>query len=118
VVLVYLAVNLSAIRAFRTGFRGEFRVCRHLLIPATATVFFLFPLWGILRPRAWTPTDLLPFTALGWLCLGVIAAGALRARRPASLEALGRVFIPAENNQQPPGAVQWRPPTAGSPAQG
>jgi amino acid transporter len=118
VVLVYLAVNLSAIRAFRTRFRGEFRVCRHLLIPATATVFFLFPLWGILHPRAWTPTDLLPFTALGWLCLGVIAAGALRARRPASLEALGRVFIPAENNQQAPGAAKWRPPTAGSPAQG
>jgi hypothetical protein len=44
--------------------------------------------------------DLLPFAALGWLGLGVIAAGTLRARRPASLEALGRVFIPAENNQQ------------------
>jgi hypothetical protein len=39
--------------------------------------------------------NLLPFAALGWLCLGVIAA-VLRARRPASFETLGRVFMPAE----------------------
>ena len=51
VVLIYLAVNISAIRAFRTGFRDDFRFCRHLLIPATAVVFLLFPLWGILDPR-------------------------------------------------------------------
>ena len=44
VVLIYLAVNLSAIRAFRTGFCAEFRDWRHLVIPAVAAVFFLFPL--------------------------------------------------------------------------
>ena len=43
VVLIYLAVNVSAIRAFRTGFRDDFRFCRHLLIPATAAVFSCFP---------------------------------------------------------------------------
>ena len=42
VVLIYLAVNLSAIRAFRTGFRAEFRDWRHLVIPAAAAVFLLF----------------------------------------------------------------------------
>jgi len=98
VVLIYLAVNLSAIRAFRTGFRGEFRFWRHLFIPATAVVFFLFPLWGILHPRGRTLMDLLPFAALGWLGLGVIAAGVLRVRRPASFEALDRVFLPADND--------------------
>ncbi len=98
VVLIYLAVNVSAIRAFRTGFRDDFRFCRHLLIPATAVVFLLFPLWGILHPRGRTLIDLLPFAALGWLCLGVIAAGVLRARRPASFEALGRVSLPADKD--------------------
>jgi amino acid transporter len=81
VVLIYLAVNVSAIRAFRTGFRDDFRFCRHLLIPATAIVFLLFPLWGIFHPRGRTLMDLLPFAALGWLCLGVITVSALRARR-------------------------------------
>jgi hypothetical protein len=60
-----------------------------------AAVLFLFPLWGILHPNAYTLANLLPFAALGWLCLGAIAAGALRAKRPARLEALGRVFTPA-----------------------
>jgi amino acid transporter len=101
VVLVYLAVNLSAIRAFRTIYRGEFRFWRHLLAPATAAVFLLFPLWGILHPRTRTLMDLLPFAALGWLCLGVIAAGVVRARRPVTFAALGRVFLPADDNPGP-----------------
>jgi amino acid transporter len=101
VVLVYLAVNIAAIRAFRTEFRDEFRLGRHLLVPATAAVLFLFPLWGILHPRARTLVDLLPFAALGWLCLGIIAAGVLRARRPASFETLGKVFTPANNPAGP-----------------
>ena len=49
-VLVYLAVNIAAIRAFRTEFRSEFRLGRHLLVPAAAAVLLLFPLWGILHP--------------------------------------------------------------------
>jgi amino acid transporter len=96
VVLIYLAVNIAVIRAFRTKFRDHFRLWRHLLLPAAAAVLFLFPLWGILRPSAYTLVNLLPFVALGWLCLGVIALGVLRAKRPTSLEALGRVFTPAD----------------------
>jgi amino acid transporter len=118
VVLVYLAVNMSAIRAFRTNFRDEFRFWRHLLVPATAVVFFLFPLWGILHPRGRTLMDLLPFAALGWLCLGVIAVGVLRARRPASLAALGRVFTRADDDQQAPRGYECRPGPTESPAQG
>jgi amino acid transporter len=96
VVLVYLAVNLAVICAFRTEFRDEFRLWRHLIVPAAAAVLFLFPLWGILHPRAGHLADLLHFTALGWLCLGAVVAVILRARRPASFERLGRVFVPAD----------------------
>jgi amino acid transporter len=94
VVLVYLAGNIAVIRAFRTEFRDQFSFWRHLLIPATAVVIFLFPLWGIVRPPAYTLVNLLPFAALGWLCLGIIAAVVLRARRPASFKTLGKVFVP------------------------
>ena len=94
VVLVYLAVNISAIRAFRTEFRDEYRLWPHLLIPGMATVLFLFPLEAILFPRTRTLANLLPFTALGWLCLGAIAAGFVRTRRPAKFETLGKVFMP------------------------
>jgi amino acid transporter len=100
VVLVYLAVNIAVIRAFRTEFREQFRLWRHLLIPAAAVVVFLFPLWGIIRPPAYTLVNLLPFTALGWLGLGAIAVAILRARRPARFETLGRAFMPAEEGEQ------------------
>jgi amino acid transporter len=55
VVLVYLAGNIAVIRAFRIEFRDEFSFWRHLLIPATAAVIFLFPLWGSFsrRPTRW-----------------------------------------------------------------
>ena len=82
VVLVYLAVNIAVIRAFRTRFRDEFRLWPHLLIPAVAAVTFLFPLWGIIRPPACTLVNVLPFVALGWLCIGVLAAGIRRVRDP------------------------------------
>ena len=95
VVLVYLAVNIATIRAFRTEFRDQFRLWPHLLVPVTAAVLFMFPLWGILHPPVDKLVDVLPFTALGWLCLGAIAAGVLRTRRPATFETLGRVFMPA-----------------------
>ena len=76
--------------------RGLGRTGRHLLLSATAVVLLAFPLWGILHPACSPAGRLLPFTALAWLGAGAIAAGLLRARRPASFETLGRVFRPAE----------------------
>jgi amino acid transporter len=102
VVLIYLAVNIATIRMFRTEFRAEFRLWRHLVIPAAAAILFLLPLWGFLHPRDRTLASLLPFAALGWLCLGAVAAGILLARRPGRLAALGRVFVPAEERQPDP----------------
>ena len=90
-----LAVNVAVIRAFRTEFREEFRLWRHLLVPGAAALLLLFPWWGILRPPAYTLMGVLPFMALGWLCVGAIAAGFLRTRRPAAFKTLGRVFMPA-----------------------
>ena len=109
VVLVYLAGNLAVIRAFRTEFRDQFHVVPHLVIPAVAVVIFLFPLWGIIHPGDYTLVNLLPFVALGWLALGIIAVSVLRARRPAIFQALGKGVMagegqPAEDGprHQPP----------------
>jgi hypothetical protein len=51
---------------------------------------------GILRPPACTLMGVLPFMALGWLCVGAIAAGFLRTRGPAAFKTLGKVFMPAD----------------------
>jgi hypothetical protein len=63
---------------------------------------FLFPLRGILRPPAYALTAVLPFMAPGWLGIGAIAAGLLRARRHATFDSLRRVFMPHEDNQREP----------------
>ena len=70
-VLIYLAVNIATIRAFRTEFRDQYRLWRHLLLPAAAAVLFLFPLWGILHPRAYTLVNLLPFWRLDGYALAL-----------------------------------------------
>jgi hypothetical protein len=75
-------------------FRDESRLGRHLLIPAAAILVFLFPLWGIIFPGSYTLTNVLPFVALGWLCVGAIAAGILRTRRPVTFASLGRPMPP------------------------
>jgi amino acid transporter len=74
----------------------------HLLIPAAASVVFLFPLWGILFPGAYTLANLLPFISLGWLLIGAIAVGILRARRPATFQALGGAVAPNLDKQLEP----------------
>ena len=95
-VLIYLAVNIATIRAFRREYRDEFRIWRHLVVPAMAALLLLLPLWGILHPRAHRLVDLLPLAALAWLCLGFLASGLLRARSPSHLETMGRVFMATE----------------------
>lgn len=95
-------MNVAVIRAFRTEFRDEFRLGRHLLIPAAAVLVFLFPLWGILFPGAYTLMNLLPFIAFGWLLIGGVVAGVLRARRPAPFQALGRAVAPDDITQPEP----------------
>jgi hypothetical protein len=74
----------------------------HLLIPAAASVVFLFPPWGILFPGAYTLANLLPFISLGWLLIGAIAAGILRVRRPAAFQALGKAVAPNLDKQLEP----------------
>ena len=78
IVLIYLAVNIAAIRAFRTEFRessGSGGICSSRQRPPYCSCFC----GGSHRMR--THGGPLPYAALGWLCLGAIAAGVLRARR-------------------------------------
>jgi hypothetical protein len=62
----------------------------------------VFLLWGILFPGAYTLANLLPFIYLGWLLIGAIAAGVLRARRPATYQALGGAVAPNLDTQLEP----------------
>ncbi len=97
VVLIYLAVNVATIRAFRRDFRRDFRFVRHFAVPATAALLLLFPLWGVLHPPTHKLPDLLPFIAFGWLGLGAVVLGLRKARSSRSLRVLGRAFAAADD---------------------
>ena len=74
------------------------RACQALAAPAhpgSGRAVVPVPAVGILRPPAYTLMGVLPFMALGWLCVGAIAAGFLRTRRR-RLQDAGRVFMPAD----------------------
>jgi amino acid transporter len=95
VVLIYMAVNIATISVFRGEFRPDFRWVRHLVVPAAAALLLLFPLWGILHPRTHMLVNLLPFSALAWLGIGVLAAVILKTRSSgSSFGALGKVLRP------------------------
>jgi hypothetical protein len=100
------AVNVAVIRAsalnsgLSSGWAG---ICSSQPRPPWSSCF---PLWGILFPSAYTLMNLLPFLAFGWLAIGVVVAIVLRARRPTTLQALGRSFPPAETSQQLDPAVE------------
>ena len=99
VVLIYLAVNVAAIRAFRTEFRDEFTLGRHLLVPATAVILFLFPLWGsfIRRAGSWWTCCPSPHSAgSAWESSPSASSG----RQQAGLETLGRVFTQPPDSQR------------------
>jgi len=104
VVLIYLAVNMATIRAFRGEFRSEFRVGRHLIVPGAAAVLFVFPLWGVVHPRTHMLVDLLPFAAFGWLGIGAVVLWFLKVRSPTRADMIGRVLAPTEvRPQEAPG---------------
>ena len=46
-----------------------------------------------MTPGTGNLVNLLPYLAIGWLCLGVVVYGVRRLRRPTSFETLGRVFM-------------------------
>lgn len=96
VVLIYLAVNIAAIRGSAPSSAtssGSGGICSYRQRQPHCSCF---PRWGILHPRARTLVDLLPLAALGWLCIGAIVAGVLRTRRPTSFATMCRVLMPGE----------------------
>jgi amino acid transporter len=89
----YLAVNVSCMIAFRTGYRADFSPVRHVLLPLGGIAIFAFPLVGTFYPQPASPYDKLPFVSVGWLVVGAIVAYELKRRRPELLGRIGRVFV-------------------------
>src|SRR5439155_14631950 len=108
VILIYIALNLAAIRFYLTEHRGEFNVVKHLVVPLVGIAFFI-PVWlTAMGIRAFSFVVRLSgparFTGLVvglWLVLGVLYLLYLNVRHSERVANTGRIFV-----DEPQGAVQ------------
>jgi amino acid transporter len=98
-IIVYLSACIGVIAIFSRQWRTERRVLLHIVVPLIAIGLFCIPLVGTFYPVPASPFNVLPYIALAWLVIGIIAAIALRSRKPDLLSAIGRVFVEAEPDE-------------------
>jgi amino acid transporter len=118
VILIYIALNLAAIRFYLTERRDEFNIVKHLVVPLVGIAFFI-PAWlTAMGIRAFSFVVRLSgparFTGLVvgvWLAIGLVYLIYLYARAPQRVQETGRVFIDEADQPSPP-AIAAGAPTA------
>jgi amino acid transporter len=103
-VAVYIVVAISSSAFYWRERRSEFRPIMHVLIPALTVIVFvpvLIASFGIdfaglgIAPVV-GPAKAGIWVALGWMILGAAFLVYLRAKDPARIAALGKVFVPED----------------------
>ncbi|HEX9312471.1 MAG TPA: APC family permease [Actinomycetota bacterium] len=108
VVLIYIALNVAAIRFFLTERRTEFNPVKHLLVPVVGILFFI-PGWltavGIRAfsfiARLSGPAARVGIVVGAWYLIGLVYLAYLYAKAPGRVRDTARVF-----DEDEPAAVQ------------
>ncbi|UXY29114.1 APC family permease [Streptomyces sp. HUAS TT20] len=96
ILLVYLASNIALPLYYRRYRPQEFRVVRHLVLPAIGTLAILVPLYYLAKPGQPAPYSWFPYAALAAL-LGSVGYATLLVRRdPGLAERVGSVVADVE----------------------
>ena len=64
------------------------------MLPILGTLLMLLPIYGLLWPIPPWPYDLVPYLIVAWTVGGVGYFLSLASKRPAMVEAMGRVWEP------------------------
>ncbi|MFG2131788.1 APC family permease [Streptomyces sp. NPDC048751] len=96
ILLVYLASNIALPLYYRRYRPQEFRVVRHLLLPALGTVAILVPLYYLAKPGQPAPYNWFPYAAIAALLAAVGYATLLVRRDPTLAERVGSIVADAE----------------------
>ena len=112
-IIVYISACVGLVVIVNRQWRSERKIFTHIVVPVIAAGLFCIPLVGTFYPVPASPYDILPYIALAWLVIGIVAAVVIRRKRPELLAAIGRVFIEAEPDEgQIPVALGTAAPTA------
>lgn len=96
ILLVYLASNLALPLYYRRYRPQEFRVVRHLVLPALGTLAILVPLYYLAKPGQPEPYNWFPYAALAALVAAVGYAALLVRRDPTLADRIGSVVADAD----------------------
>ncbi|MEU6803771.1 APC family permease [Streptomyces neyagawaensis] len=96
ILLVYLASNIALPLYYRRYRPQEFRVVRHLLLPAVGTVAILVPLYYLAKPGQPAPYNWFPYAAIATLLAAVGYAALLVRRDPTLAERVGSIVADAD----------------------
>ncbi|MFI7413168.1 APC family permease [Streptomyces sp. NPDC049627] len=96
ILLVYLASNIALPLYYRRYRPQEFRLVRHLLLPALGTVAILVPLYYLTKPGQPAPYNWFPYAAVAALLAAVVYATLLVRRDPTLAERVGSIVADAD----------------------
>jgi amino acid transporter len=72
IVLVFIVSNASVGRYYRMHHASEFRVAKHVIVPAAGVLVLMIPVVAQFYPRPPSPIDRLPLFAGAWVLIGGI----------------------------------------------
>jgi hypothetical protein len=87
-------MNLGLIRYFWREHRAEWSAVRHGVLPVVGSLLMLLPIYGQVWPLPAWPYRLVPFLLVAWAIAGALYFRVLLRRRPAAVDAMGRVWEP------------------------
>jgi amino acid transporter len=93
IVITYILINVALIVFYRREHRAEFSTVRHAVLPVAASLLMLLPIYGQVWPVPAFPINLVPYIVVAWILIGVGYLVYLTQQRPATLEAMGRVWV-------------------------
>ncbi|MEU4872593.1 APC family permease [Streptomyces sp. NPDC021608] len=96
ILVVYLASNIALPLYYRRYRPQEFRVVRHVVLPAVGALAVLVPLYYLAKPGQPAPYSWFPYAALAALLAAVGYAALLVRRDPGLAERVGSVVADAE----------------------
>ena len=96
ILLVYLASNIALPLYYRRYRPQEFRIVRHLVLPALGTLAILVPLYYLAKPGQPAPYSWFPYAALGALLAAVGYAALLVRRDPTLADRVGSIVADAD----------------------
>jgi amino acid transporter len=96
ILLVYLASNIALPLYYRRYRPQEFRIVRHVVLPAAGALAVLVPLYYLAKPGQPAPYSWFPYAALAALVMAVCYATLLVRRDPGLADRVGSVVADEE----------------------